>query len=136
MALGKKFKQLLDDRGMTVKEFAKLIDVPPTTLYSFINRDSNDVKMDLLMKICNTLGVDIFDILEMQPSPLTDKEEKELELNGTFSRGVEDSKGPRADMFNGVGTMAAHFDGDEYTEEELKKIKEFASFVKSQRKSD
>lgn len=31
-------------------------------------------------------------------------------------------------------TMAAHFDGDEYTEEELNKIKEFAAFVKSSRK--
>lgn len=31
-------------------------------------------------------------------------------------------------------TLAAHFDGDEYTEEELNKIKEFAAFVKTQRK--
>lgn len=31
-------------------------------------------------------------------------------------------------------TIAAHFDGDEYTEAELDKIKEFAEFVKSQRK--
>jgi len=31
-------------------------------------------------------------------------------------------------------TMAAHFDGDEYTEEELDKIKEFAEFVKGSRK--
>lgn len=31
-------------------------------------------------------------------------------------------------------TIAAHFDGDEYTEEELEKIKEFAAFVKSNRK--
>ena len=31
-------------------------------------------------------------------------------------------------------TIAAHFDGDEYTEEELEKIKEFAAFVKASRK--
>lgn len=31
-------------------------------------------------------------------------------------------------------TIAAHFDGNEYTEEELSKIKEFAEFVKSSRK--
>ena len=31
-------------------------------------------------------------------------------------------------------TIAAHFDGDEYTQEELDKIKEFAQFVKSSRK--
>ena len=31
-------------------------------------------------------------------------------------------------------TIAAHFDGDEYTPEELDEIKAFAEFVKSQRK--
>lgn len=33
-------------------------------------------------------------------------------------------------------TLAAHFDGDEYTEEELDEIKQFAEFVKNKRKSD
>lgn len=32
------------------------------------------------------------------------------------------------------GTLAAHFDGDEYTEEELEEIKQFAEFVKNKRK--
>lgn len=31
-------------------------------------------------------------------------------------------------------TIAAHFDGDEYTEEELEEIRQFAEFVKSRRK--
>lgn len=31
-------------------------------------------------------------------------------------------------------TLAAHFDGEEYTEEELVEIKKFAEFVKSKRK--
>lgn len=31
-------------------------------------------------------------------------------------------------------TMTVHFDGGEYSEEELNKIKEFAAFVKSNRK--
>ena len=31
-------------------------------------------------------------------------------------------------------TLAAHFDGDEYTEEELDEIKQFAEFVKAKRK--
>lgn len=39
-----------------------------------------------------------------------------------------------ADSYEQPYTIAAHFDGDEYTEEELQKIKEFAAFVKSNRK--
>lgn len=31
-------------------------------------------------------------------------------------------------------TLAAHFDGDEYTESELDEIKQFAEFVKNKRK--
>ena len=33
-------------------------------------------------------------------------------------------------------TIAAHFDGDEYTEDELDEIRQFAEFVKNKRKSD
>lgn len=33
-----------------------------------------------------------------------------------------------------INTIAAHFDGDEYTDEELEQIQKFAEFVKSQRK--
>lgn len=33
-----------------------------------------------------------------------------------------------------VVTLAAHFDGDEYTAEELEEIKQFAEFVKNRRK--
>ena len=33
-----------------------------------------------------------------------------------------------------VQTIAAHFDGDDFTPEELEKIRQFAEFVKSQRK--
>lgn len=36
--------------------------------------------------------------------------------------------------FNQPQTIAAHFDGNEYTAEELDKIREFAAFVKSSRK--
>ena len=31
-------------------------------------------------------------------------------------------------------TLAAHFDGDEYTEEQLNRIKEFAKFIKQENK--
>lgn len=37
---------------------------------------------------------------------------------------------------NQPSTISAHFDGNEYTTEELDKIKEFAAFVKSTRKNE
>lgn len=47
-------------------------------------------------------------------------------LNCTLDYLVDEAEEPK--------TMAAHFDGDEYTEEELDKIKEYAAFVKANRK--
>ena len=35
---------------------------------------------------------------------------------------------------NKPSTIAAHFDGDEYTEDELDEIRQFAEFVKNKRK--
>ena len=37
------------------------------------------------------------------------------------------------DISNEPQTIAAHFDGDEYTEEEFDEIKKFAEFIKSKR---
>jgi DNA-binding Xre family transcriptional regulator len=38
------------------------------------------------------------------------------------------------DNNNDTNTLAAHFDGDEYTPEELDEIQKFAEFVKNRRK--
>lgn len=50
---------------------------------------------------------------------------------------IADVLGVSADRLLGLGaqpsTIAAHFDGEDYTSEELDKIKEFAAFVKSKR---
>lgn len=40
------------------------------------------------------------------------------------------------ETFQKPTTIAAHFDGDEYTEDELDEIRQFAEFVKNKRKSD
>lgn len=50
-------------------------------------------------------------------------------LNTTTSYLFADNNGIEESI-----TIAAHFDGNEYTEEELEKIKEFAAFVKTQRR--
>ena len=51
---------------------------------------------------------------------------------------IADALNTSADELLGINeqphTIAAHFDGNEYTEEELNKIKEFAAFVKANRK--
>lgn len=124
MALGKRLKDLLHEKNITVKEFANLIGVPPTTLYSFIKRDSDTGKLELINKIANGLDMTIsefmqhnYEFKDTPQGPIT---------NADAMKEYFKSKN--------IDTVAAHFDGDEYTKEELEQIKKFAEFVKSQRK--
>ena len=121
MALGSKLKQLLNDRNITVKDFAESIGVPPTTIYSFIKRDSTTGKLELINKIATGLNMSMENFLENDDIKIFNKHVKEV----GEAMGLPEEK---------ASTIAAHFDGDEYTEEELEEIKKFAEFVKSKRK--
>lgn len=60
------------------------------------------------------------------------------EPNVNMIKKIADVLNVSADTLLGIDeeptTMAAHFDGDEYTEDELDEIRQFAEFVKNKRK--
>lgn len=60
------------------------------------------------------------------------------EPNVNTIKKIADVLNVSADTLLGINeeptTMAAHFDGDEYTEEQLDRIKEFAKFIKQENK--
>lgn len=58
MGIGRKLKQLIDERGTNVNELANKVGVAPTTIYSMINRDSKKADIEILIKISNELGVE------------------------------------------------------------------------------
>jgi len=152
MAIGSKLKQLLNDRGITVKDFAQAIGVPPTTLYSFIQRDSQSANIDLLIKICEGLDISLKELLTVKEEidgeimnviDLTgfDTEEQVnlalTEIKRNPSTKVINSQTGESQTFSPeIKTLAAHFKGDEFTEEELEEIRQFAEFVKSKRKKE
>lgn len=55
---------------------------------------------------------------------------KALNVSPAYLMGWEDKPEDKP-----IETIAAHFDGEEYTEEELDEIKQFAEFVKNRRQS-
>ena len=144
MALGNRLKQILDERNITVKDFAEKIGVPATTLYSFIKRDSMDAKLDLLLKICDGLNMplDVFLARQVQLPfndggttnivDLTYLDDKDAiqaaAMLGMLHDGCIKVTGSKIDTNDYV-----YFDSEEYTPEELNKIKEYAEFLKSQR---
>lgn len=153
MALGNKLKYLLCKKGITVKEFAQQINVPSTTLYSFIQRDAQDAKIDLVLKICAGLGITlnefvgttdivdgeegiVYDLtdfdLETQMPIILEKllEEKPVKIQNSKTGEIKELSITSGDKPH---TLAAHFNGDEYTPEELEEIKRFADYIKSKR---
>ena len=105
MGIGTKLTALMKEQNTNANELAQKAGVPAQTIYSLIRRDASKVDIDSLIKIARALGV----------------------TADYF--GSDDVAPPRPSV------LAAHFTGDEYTEDELKEIYGFAEFVRSKRKS-
>ena len=104
-----KIREMIIERYGSLKKFCEIIDMPWTTLDSILKRGIANSNITNVMKITKELGIDT-----------------ESLASGVIVESLVKHSSP--------ATIAAHFDGDEYTEEELDKIKEFAAFVKSTRK--
>ncbi|MFR4352481.1 MAG: XRE family transcriptional regulator [Roseburia sp.] len=101
-------KEFILSKYKSIREFTMDADMPYSTVDSIFKRGLRKSSVDNLILICEHLGISADALLDgkIESSP-TDNQPQ---------------------------TIAAHFDGDDYTEEELNKIKEFAAFVKASRK--
>lgn len=100
-------KALIIERYGSLKKFSETINMPWTTLDSILKRGMANSNITNVLKITRELGIDAEKIVDGE---ICFTEEKE------------------------PLTIAAHFDGDEYAEDELDEIRQFAEFVKNKRK--
>ena len=66
MGYGQNLKDILDRKGMTVKELALRAKIAPTTLYSIIQRDTA-IRFDTALRIANILDIPISSICKDNP---------------------------------------------------------------------
>lgn len=99
-------ERLISETGLSKKAFAEKIGIPPTTLRSMLSRGIGNATVDNVIKVCRGLGI------------TTDQLEK-------MAYGEED-----------ITTIAAHHDGEDWTEEELQTIETFKAYVRSIRKKE
>lgn len=99
-------KSLRTSSGITQEELAKVLKISRSTIGMYEN-GSREPDFETLESIADYFNVDIDYLL---------------------GRTLKTTKIPTPH------TIAAHFDGDEYTDEELDEIKKFAEFVKAKRK--
>ena len=104
--LESKIKSLIIEKYGSLKKFSETIDMPWTTLDSILKRGMANSNITNVLKITRELGLDA---------------EKIVDGDIVYSNK------------QGSTTLAAHFDGEEYTEDELKEIRQFAEFVKGKR---
>ena len=97
-------KSLIIEKYGRLKKFSDTIDMPWTTLDSILKRGVANSNITNVLKITRELGLDAEKLVE-----------------GTI-----------CDNVHSQTTMAAHFDGDEYTEDQLDRIKAFAAFIKEE----
>lgn len=98
-------KKLMENKNMKVADIVKISGLPYSTVKAILERGAEKAGYVNVCKICNALGI------------TADELEKMV---------ADDTYQPT--------TLAAHFDGEEYTEAEMEEIKNFASFVKNKRK--
>ena len=104
--LESKIKELIISRYGSLKKFSEKINMPWTTLDSILKRGIANSNITNVLKITRELGLDVEKLVD----------------------------GELLFISNEPTTLAAHFDGEEYTEDELDEIRQFAEFVKNKRK--
>ena len=99
-------KALIIQKYGSHKKFTEVIDMPWTTLDSILKRGVANSNITNVLKITRELGLDA-----------------EKLVDGEICKSSPEPT-----------TLAAHFEGNEYTEDELNEIRQFAEFVKNRRK--
>lgn len=78
MDIGEKLKQLRKERHMTAEELAKIVGISREHL-SGVENNLKPVSLSTLTKICDALGISLYDLFSQDnPQDILTKEQKEL----------------------------------------------------------
>lgn len=118
--LADRLKELRKSNNITQAELGKIVGVGKTTvsMYETGNSAPSD---EIKLKICEYFNVSL-DFLLGKTDIKNYDDDKPI---GNINKKTKD---------NGISTIAAHFDGEEFTEDDLKDIENFINFVISKKK--
>lgn len=119
-----RLKELLIKNNMTYRQLGDALDIKPSAI-SMWNSGRSLPRIEVIEKIAEYFNISPAYLMGWDP--MSDEE-----IGDVFYNSMKEE--PEAKRSN--TTIAAHFDGDEYTEEELDEIRQFAEFVKSKRKDN
>lgn len=141
MNVGKRIKARRKELEMTADDLAMEIGKSRATVYRYENGDIEDMPITVIEPLASALKTtpDYLMGWDDDPNDYNSDDFGDIDarqFNGDVKKSLEFQKSLEEDhdINEEPLTIAAHFDGDEYTEAELEKIKEFAAFVKASRK--
>lgn len=145
MAFTDRLKAARKKAGLTQLDVAKKLGLLNAQSYAQYEQGTRRPKQDTLTKIAEALHLGCNYAQNGEPYFYCfvdtvqhgDENEKFNEYqykDAMASNSDGEPSNPIAKPEPAITTIAAHFDGDEYTDEELEQIQKFAEFVKSQRK--
>lgn len=162
--IGKRIKARREELGMTQAELAKKLGYKSKTTIGKIESCINDIPQSKVMSFAEALDTTPAQLMGWEqydphfsgreaPKEVCAKflanierhHRKSKELEEDYSRLSSDNQ-ERVNSYakklydiqqtnTDPTTIAAHFDGEEYTEEELNEIRQFAEFIKSKRRA-
>ena len=106
MSFLSKLDKLMLEKGINKNQLSKESGVPYTTIDGFYKKGTDNIKLSTLKKLAAYFGCSL--------DYLADDNVTEDSLR--------------------INTLAAHHDGNEWTDEELAEIEEFKKFILSKRK--
>ncbi|WOO35026.1 helix-turn-helix transcriptional regulator [Anaerocolumna sp. AGMB13020] len=119
-------------RRKNFSELAESIGVGKSSVSNWLNGISMP-RMDKIDLICNELDITRSQLLDISKSQSIDDELTKAFGSTTPNATEKEIIKELIQLDTEINTIAAHFDGNEYTEEELEEIKKFAEFVKLRR---
>ncbi len=106
-------RRLLMERNKTQLELSKYIGVSNTTVNNYV-KGYNMPRMDKIDKICSFFNIKRSDLLE----------NKQITEPPATPQSIEDID------FTGIDRIAAHYKGEEFSEESLNAIQDFVEYVR------
>ena len=125
MPTGTKIKEIRKQKGLTQKQLGDLCGIADSNIRKYENGKQNP-KIETLQKIATALECDLSDLMDSDEYKLHNIE---LAIKKANDSVLEKNN----EMKDEPLTIAAHFDGDEFTDAELEEIRKFVEFVKSKR---
>lgn len=116
-----KVLKILNNKGWSKYKLAKTAGIPQSSLHDILSGKIKNPTAERLKSIADALGVSVNEFFTEKDT--TSKEKKPIDK---INKMVEE---------NGINTIAAHFEGEEFTEDDLEDIENFIKFIISKKKN-